>query len=115
MVEHYDTSNDALKADARNRAVRTLLNGLGFTVLTAIVLVLMPVFSDAKGWDDIDLGTLGFALFQAVGMAALSYIMRSVLDPSGIPTPLPPSNPGEPDKSVVVDEPGWDDEDPDYR
>lgn len=97
-------SKDALKADARNRAVRTLLNGLGFTALTAIVLVIQPVLTDADGWSDFDLGTIGFAAFQAAGMAVLAYLMRSVLDPSAVPTPLPPADPGEPDVGPAGDE-----------
>jgi hypothetical protein len=86
-----------LTNDARNRAIRTFLQGLGYAVLAAVVMVLLPVFTNAKDWGDFDWSVIGFALVQAVGMAVLSYFMRKVLDPSGLPTPLPPADPGEPD------------------
>lgn len=85
-----------LTIDARNRAVRSFLQGLGFAVLTAVVMVLYPVFTSAHGWGDFDWSLLAFSLVQAVGTAVLSYLMRKVLDPSGIPTPLPPADPGPP-------------------
>lgn len=86
-----------LKADAGNRSLRTFLQGLAFTVLTAIVLVLYPVVSSAHSWGDVHWSLLGFALAQAIGTAVLAYVMRAKLDASGFPTPLPPSDPGEPD------------------
>ncbi len=86
-----------LAADARNRALRTLLQGLGITVLAAVVMVLLPLFTTASGWSDFHWSVIGFSLFQAGGAAVLSYLMRTVLDRSAIPTPLPPADPGEPD------------------
>lgn len=91
----------ARAADARNRALRTFLQGLGYAVLAAIVMVLLPVFTDAHGWGDFQWKVLSFALVQAVGMTVLSYVMRKVLDPSGVPTPLPPADPGPPEAGVV--------------
>lgn len=81
-----------LAADARNRALRTLLQGLGITVLAAVVMVLLPLFTSATGWADFHWSVIGFSLFQAAGAAVLSYVMRAVLDKSGVPTPLPPSD-----------------------
>lgn len=82
-----------LKTDAKNRTYRTFLQGLGFAVLAAIVMVLLPVFTNAKSWDDFHWKLLAFSLVQVVGTAILAYIMRTVLDPSKVPTPLPPANP----------------------
>ena len=85
-----------LTIDASNRALRTFLQGLGYAVLAAVVMVLYPVFTGAHGWGDFNWPLIGFALTQAVGTAVLSYFMRKVLDPSRVPTPLPPADPGEP-------------------
>lgn len=85
-----------LRADAANRSLRTALQGLAFTVLTAIVLVLVPIFSSADGWDDFDWKLIGFSVVQAVAMAVFAYVMRLKLDSSGVPTPLPPADPGPP-------------------
>ena len=85
-----------LTIDASNRALRTFLQGLGYAVLAAVVMVLYPVVTGAHSWGDFNWPLIGFALTQAVGTAVLSYLMRKVLDPSGIPTPLPPADPGPP-------------------
>lgn len=89
-----------LKADATNRSLRTFLQGLGFAVLTAAVLVLYPVFTDGRSLEDVDWKLLGFSLIQVAGTAVLSYVMRTVLDKSAFPTPLPPADPGEPDDAA---------------
>lgn len=90
-------TNHRRKADAGNRTLRTFLQGLGFTVLAAVVMVVYPVLSGAHGWGDMHWSLLGFSLVQAAGMAVFAYLMRTVLDPSRVPTPLPPADPGEPD------------------
>ena len=87
----------ALQADARNRAVRTFLQGLGADVLAALVLLLLPVFTNANDWGDFEWQVLGFLVAKTVAVTALSYVMRQYLDASPVPTPLPPANPGEPD------------------
>lgn len=90
-------STSALAADARNRALRTFLQGLVADVAAAVVLLVLPVFTSAQGWQDLDWRILGFLLAKTVVVTGLSYLMRTVLDRSAIPTPLPPSDPGEPD------------------
>jgi ABC-type amino acid transport system permease subunit len=90
-------SKHRLTTDARNRSLRTFLQGLGFTVLAAVVMVLYPIVRGAHGWGDLHWSLIGFALLQSAGMAVFAYLMRTVLDPSRIPTPLPPADPGEPD------------------
>lgn len=89
-----------LTNDARNRALRTFIQGLAADVIAAVVLLVLPVFSNATGWQDIDWKVLGFLLAKTVAVTALSFVMRQYLDPSGLPTPLPPSDPGEPDDAT---------------
>lgn len=95
-------TSPALANDARNRALRTFLQGLTADVLAAVVLLVLPVFSNATGWQDVDWKVLGFLLAKTVAVTALSYLMRTYLDRSGIPTPLPPANPGEPDDDMAA-------------
>lgn len=71
-----DQSAVGTATDARNRAVRTFLQGLGFDVLAALVLLLLPVFSSASGWDDFDWHLLLFLFVKTVVVTALSYLMR---------------------------------------
>lgn len=86
-----------LKTDAKNRSLRTFLQGLAVAILAAVVMVLLPVFTNAHGWSDFHWSLIGFSLLQTCGMAVFAYLMRTVLDPSKVPTPLPPADPGEPD------------------
>ncbi len=91
-----------LVVDARNRALRTFLQGLGFDVLGALVLLLLPLFTDAQGWGDFDWKLLGFLVIKTVVVTGFSYLMRTVLDRSVVPTPLPPADPGEPDDDEAL-------------
>ena len=43
---------------------------------------------------------VGLAVAKSVLTAGASWVMRAKLDPSGIPTPLPPADPGEPDADL---------------
>lgn len=85
-----------LERDARNRALRTFLQGLGLDVLAAVSLALFNAWSAADDWGDLDWALIGFMLAKTVTTTAASYIMRRYLDGSSLPTPLPPSDPGEP-------------------
>lgn len=92
----------ALAADARNRALRTFLQGLAADVAAAAVLLVLPVFTNASGWQDIDWKILGFLLAKTVVVTGLSYLMRTVLDRSRFPTPTPPSDRGAVDVGTAV-------------
>lgn len=81
--------------DARNRALRTFVQGLATDVLAALVLLLLPVVTAAEGWGDFEWSVLGFLVAKTVVVTALSYVMRQYLDRSGVPTPLPPADPGD--------------------
>ncbi len=90
-----------LAADARNRALRTFLQGLAFTIAAAVVVSLLSAVTSAASWGEFGGVLVGFAFFQSIAVSALSWVMRAVLDPaSSIPTPLPPANPGEPDDTT---------------
>lgn len=89
-----------LERDARNRALRTFLQGLGLDVLAAVALFLFNAFSTADEWGDLDWKLLGFLLAKTVTTTAASYVMRKYLDGSSVPTPLPPADPGEPADDV---------------
>jgi hypothetical protein len=81
-----------LTTDARNRALRTLLQGLATDVVAALILLLLPVVTAANGWGDFEWRVLGFLVCKTVAVTVLSYVMRQYLDTSALPTPLPPSD-----------------------
>lgn len=62
--------------DARNRALRTFLQGLAMDVLAALVLLLFPVVSGANDWSSFDWQILGFLAAKTVLVTLLSYVMR---------------------------------------
>lgn len=81
--------------DARNRALRTFVQGLATDVLAAVVLLLLPIVTAAEGWGDFEWNIIGFLLAKTVVVTGLSYVMRQHLDPSAVPSPLPPADPGD--------------------
>ena len=87
----------AVRRDARNRALRTFLQGLAADVTAALVMMLLPLISAANGWGDFEWQILGFLVAKTIAVSGLSYLMRTWLDGSRVPTPLPPGDPGEPD------------------
>lgn len=80
-----------LTADARNRATRTFLQGVGFTLAAALVVSLLTAIGSAGSWQEFGGILVGFAFFQSIATAVLSWVMRSYLDGSSIPTPRPPT------------------------
>lgn len=69
-------------ADARQRALRTLLQGLAAALLVAIVAVLAQQFTAASSWADISPATLSFLIVQAIVTAAASFVTRYLAPPS---------------------------------
>lgn len=67
-----------VQSDARNRAFRTLLQGLAFDVAAALCIVLYTAFSNASGWGDVQWALLGFTLAKTFVVSGLSYLMRTV-------------------------------------
>lgn len=86
-------SRARLTADAANRAIRTVIQAVlvevGYLVIPEINRMLQD---EATIWD----WNAVQSLIRVAAFGALSYIMRRYLDPSPIPTPLPPSDPGVP-------------------
>jgi hypothetical protein len=73
------------RTSARNRAFRTLLQGLSFDIVAALTLGAYTVFSAANGWGDLEWALIGFTLFKSATVSGLSYLMRTVFA-----TALPP-------------------------
>lgn len=71
-------SERTIKTDARNRALRTLLQGLVFDVAAAATLVLFTAFSSAQAWTDLQWTIIGFTLLKSVVVSGMSYLMRRV-------------------------------------
>lgn len=84
----------ARQLDARNRALRTFLQGLAVDLLAAIALTVHELVTADAGLPAWRL--LGLAVAKTVLTTAASYVMRAKLDASSFPTPLPPVDPGRP-------------------
>lgn len=72
------------RADATNRAVRTLAQGLLFD----LAVVLLPIMYDlASGWDgSFDAAhwrLVGLSLLKTIVVTAIAYVMRLVRTPPG--------------------------------
>ena len=94
-----------LAADARNRALRTFLQGLGIDVAVAVATVLYTWLNS-----DADLSSreawvgVGILLGKTALTTAASYVMRRFLDSSSVPTPLPPAPVPEPNTDELDDD-----------
>lgn len=79
MITDYPPSD---RADARNRAWRTLVQGLGVDVAAAVALAVLPSLSGAEfAWTrEYWLTVAGLAGRSAV-VAAVSYVARRVRAP----------------------------------
>ena len=85
-----------LKGDASNRGFRTFVQGLGIDVAVGVALVISTFFIGANDWGDVEWIVLSFSVFKSVVQACAAYVMRRWLDPSRVPTPLPPDPVPEP-------------------
>lgn len=92
------TKAQRLARDARNRALRTFLQGLGIDILVAVSMLVYDALNDDQPNYRLLLATAAKTVLQTIA----AYLMRLKLDPSRVPTPLPPDPPGEPND----DEPG---------
>ena len=87
-----------LATDARNRALRTLVQNVGVDVLVAVVTLLWPLVQGADSFADFDWRFIAFSLVKTVLLTVFAYVMRRFLDSSSLPTPLPPEYAGEPNE-----------------
>lgn len=86
------------KADARNRALRTFLQGLAIDVGVALAVLLWTIFSEANSWGDLEWSIILFSILKTILTAIASFVMRRFVDRSGS-TALPPTDPGVPAES----------------
>ena len=84
-------SRTTLTQDAKNRALRVFVVNLTTDVGVALALVLVTAFSRANGWGDLEWTLMGFTFVKTAIVTAGSFVLRRFLDPSSIPTPLPPA------------------------
>lgn len=88
-----------LKNDAKNRAWRTMLQGMVAVVLVpaadAAIQVLVKALTSGGefSWSQV-LASAGIAALTAGLMAYTAYLHRAVIDPSPIPSAQPPRPPG---------------------
>ena len=83
-----------LNADAKNRAVRTFLQGLAIDLgvaVAALILANVDTITNREG-----LTLFGITLAKTVVTTVASYVMRRFVDGSPVPTPLPPAPVPEP-------------------
>lgn len=57
----------ALKVDAKNRAWRTLLQGLGFSVASALVVALWTAVTTSASWGELGLFLSGCLILAWAG------------------------------------------------
>ena len=88
----------ALTNDARNRALRTFLQGLAIDLAVAVAAFALANVDSITDRAGLILALTSLAKTLVTTVAA--YVMRRFLDGSSLPTPLPPANPGEPDAAV---------------
>ena len=80
MVREEQPANPVVQADARNRAFRTLVWGLGLDVATAVVLVLVQAVGGLE-WTPQYWQLLGRAVAKSAVTSAVSYFARLLLKP----------------------------------
>lgn len=82
-----------LTADAVNRTWRTILGMIVVEVGNVVVPELLRMLQDERTvWDWNAAHSLG----RIAAAAAFAFVLRRYLDPSAVPTPLPPADPGVP-------------------
>lgn len=84
-----------IQHDARNRALRSLMQGLAFDTTAAIVLVLFTTFSAAESFGDLEWTIIAFSVGKSAVVSALSYLMRTVFDRNVSDVVAPPAKSGE--------------------
>ena len=80
------------RQDARNRSLRTVMQGAAVVGILAAATALLDWLEAGEfSWR-----TLGVSAITAALGAVLAYLHRTVLDPSGLPSAVPPVDPGPP-------------------
>lgn len=71
-----------VESDARNRAVRTFLQGLGLDVAVAVVVVLASFILVDVQWTATYWLALGLALSKTVVQSIVAYFVRKLVPPA---------------------------------
>lgn len=93
-------TSPVLANDARNRALRTFVQGLAIDLAVAVaafVLANADSITDKQG-----LILAATALGKTLVTTVAAYVMRRFLDGSSLPTPLPPADLSEPDDDTTA-------------
>lgn len=80
MIARTNELREVVSSDARNRAWRTFLQGLGIDVGVAITLILVAAFADIQ-WTSTYWATLGASLGRTILQTAVSYVFRIFVKP----------------------------------
>lgn len=95
------TNAQRLEVDARNRALRTFVQGLAIDVAVAVAGLVYAITSDPSG--TIVWGVIGASVLRTAVQSAAAYVMRKFVDGwKRVKTPLPPDPPGEPDADAPI-------------
>ena len=71
------------EADAKNRAFRTFVQGLGTDVVVAVVLAVGPALAGADfAWSADYWTAIGLLTAKTVVLSAVSYVSRKVVPPA---------------------------------
>lgn len=80
-MAHYSSESDiAVRQDATERSIRSLLQGLAVDVFVAAILVLGTMIGNLE-WTPTYWKLLGATLAKSVIQAAVSYLMRFYVTP----------------------------------
>lgn len=80
MTNPVTNPTPAAAADARERSFRSLLQGLGIDVATALVLALSVLLTTTE-WTKAFWVTLAYSVGKSVVQATVSYFMRLLVKP----------------------------------
>lgn len=83
-------TGENLARDARNRALRTLWQGVGIDVVTAVLLAVVTAMESSDGWGTLEWSLLAYSVVKTAVQTVLAWLMRAKIDGSPVPTPLPP-------------------------
>jgi hypothetical protein len=78
----YGTNNVPVQTDAKNRSWRTLIQGLGIDVATALFLVLAAAVTNIE-WTKQYWWTLLLLAGKSIIQAIVSYFVRLLVPPAG--------------------------------
>lgn len=89
-VQPTIVSTEALAADAKNRALRTAVQGLAIDLGVAVLLVIGTALSTAKSWGDIQWSLIALTLAKTVVQTIVSFAMRRYSTKENALTPPAP-------------------------